>query len=438
MRPRRSGDHMPTQTESQAKGASSVTCLRFYTALLLLACSSLLPARAQEDLCAEIVESALASVPQICATLGRDQLCVSHPQVEASYAEGVQEPVSAADLAKVQSSGLDMDAGHFGVALLHLGASLPQTYTGPGVLVLLAGAAEIINEIDPAAAIEISEPLNTAALRETTLFRHPGLIPEALATVAADDLLLVDAIDDAGDWLRVVNEGMIAWVERDHVARLKAMDGLPKLDLGAAFPFRALSIATSSEYPACAQAAPMVAIQTPAERPLSLTVNGVDIHIGSLVSFQQAHGSALSLTVHRGKATTVSGTIVRQGESVIGILRRERDWRALDWSGALPASEAEIARGQRAQDALNRLARVNGWGEYKTFKHPPATMHAVERGDSLYSIARLYDASVADIILANLRDEPIKLYVGTKLVIPNPGSGFAGAGDVPLDATRGD
>ena len=305
---------------------------------------------------------------------------------------------------------------------------------------LLAGAAEVVNEIDRGATVDIGEPLSTAALVETTLFKHPGIIPEALETVAADDLLLVDAFDATGDWLRVVNAGEIAWVVGEDVARLKAMDKLPKMDAGAAFPFSALSIATSSEFPTCAQAEPMVAIQTPAAYPASLTVNGVDVHIGSLVSFQQAHDSALSLTVHRGKATTVSGHIVRQGESVIGIFGRGGaiDRQALDWSGALPASDAELARGQRAQEALNRLARIHGWRENETFKHPPSTTHVAERGDSLYSIARQYETSVAEIILANLGDKPIKLYAGSKLVIPNPGSGFAGHGDVPLDATRGD
>ena len=86
--------------------------------------------------------------------------------------------------------------------------------------------------------------------------------------------------------------------------------------------------------------------------------------------------------------------------------------------------------------ALNRLARVNGWPEQRTFKHPPAVVHVVERGETLYSIARRYETSVAEIILANLGDEPIRLYSGAKLVVPNPGSGFAGHGSVPLDATR--
>lgn len=417
----------------------------FKAIVILLACACLSPLKAQDLQCSEVVESAFASIPQHCAELGRDELCYSHPYTEASFADAAQatsfempaQRVSVADLSSIRTSGLDLEGPRWGVAVLNLGANLPRTRAGPGVIVMLAGAAEVVNDIE-AGAVEINEPLSTAALVDTTLYRHPGIIPEALETVAADELLLVDAYDDTGDWLRVVNDGGVAWVEGKDVARLQSMEGLPMMDVAAAFPFRALSVATESDFPACDEAEALVALQTPADAPVSLTVNGVDIHIGSMVTFQQVHGNALSLTVHRGKATTTSGQIARQGESVIGILGRGRDgdWQVLDWSGVVPASAAENARGQRAQEALNHLARVNGWPEHRTFTHPPATAHIVERGDSLYSIARLYETSVAEIILANLGDEPIKLYAGMSLVIPKPGSGFAGHGDVPLDATR--
>ena len=175
----------------------------------------------------------------------------------------------------------------------------------------------------------------------------------------------------------------------EDVARLKAMDKLPKMDAGAAFPFSALSIATSSEYPTCAQAEPMVAIQTPAAYPASLTVNGVDVHIGSLVSFQQAHDSALSLTVHRGKATTVSGHIVQQGESVIGIFGRGAQSIGKRWIGAAPCpppTPNSPAVNARKTPSTASPASMAG-AKNETFKHPPATQHTVERGDSLYSIA---------------------------------------------------
>lgn len=419
---------------------------RLVALFALLACVYLASASAQDAFCRAAVEDALASVAQNCANLEANSLCYGHPIVEASFADDApaadlgapSQRAPITNLSSVRTSALDLEAGRWGIAILNLGTMYPRTHKGPGIIVMLAGAAEITNEIDPASAPQISEPLSTATLVETTLFKNPGILPRPLGTAAVDEILLVDATDESGVWLRVVNEGKVAWVERDNVARLNAMDSLPVIGTGAAFPFQALSLATAADFPACDQAEPMIAIQTPSEMSVNLTVNGVDIHVGAMVTFQQVHRNALSMTVHRGEVTTIFGQTVQQGESVIGILGSGRDGSAqvLDWSGALPTSEAEYARGLRAQTALNELARVNGWPEHKTFRHRPALVHVVERGESLYSIGRRYDTSIAEIILANLGDEPIRLYSGAKLIIPNPGSGFAGPGSVPLDATR--
>ena len=419
--------------------------IRLITPLVLLALFRIGTVTGQDFSCSKIVEGAFWSSRQNCADLARNSLCYSHPHVEVTFTDDAfiedfslpSQRASVVGLSSVRTGALDLDLAHWGVAVTNLAANFPQTYKGAGVIVMLAGDAEVINEIDPASVVEIGEPLSTAALVKTTRFKNPGIIPAAVGAVAADDLLLVDAYDNTGDWLRVVTDGKISWVEREDVARLKAMESLPMIGIGATFPLKALSLSTGTEYPECDHAEPMVAIQTPEDLPVNLTVNGVDIHIGSMVTFQQVHRNALSLTVHRGAVTTIFGQTVQQGESVLGILGRtaERDLEVLDWSGALPASEAEIARGQRAQDALNGLAHVNGWPAYKTFSHPPELVHVVQRGESLYSIGRLYETSVAEIVAANLGDEPIKLYSGTKLVIPNPGSGFAGHGSVPLDAT---
>lgn len=423
-----------------------VAPLRCIASFVLLATIAVSAIEAQDSLCHQIVQAAMASIESNCADLERDSLCYSHPQVDASFSDtahpaDLERPsarASTVGLSSVRSSALDSERAHWGVALLNLGANFPLTYEGMAVLVLLAGDAEVLNESDPASVRQITEPISTAALVETTRFKNPGIIPEPLDSVAADELLLVDAFDDSGDWLRVVNDGAVSWVKRKDLARLKAMSALPVIGIGASFPFQALSISTGIDYPDCDGAEPMVAIQTPEHMSVNLTINGVDIHIGALATFQQAHRNALSLTVHRGKATTIFGQTIQQGESVIGILGRRADGtvQVTDWSGALPASDSELARGQRAQDALNSLARVNGWREHKTFRHPPDLIHEVERGETLYSIARRYDTSVGEIILANLGDEPIKLYRGTRLIIPNPGSGFAGQGAVPLDATR--
>ena len=181
---------------------------------------SFLSVTAQDLACGEIVEDALWSIRQNCADLARDSLCYSHPSLDATFADesdavDFSTPSHRAPLAtlsRVKAKGLDLGSAHWGVALMNLGANFPQTYEGPGIIVLLAGDAEVINEVDPANVMEIGEPLSTAALVNTRRYKNPGVIPAAVGGLSADEILLVDAYDNTGDWLRVVTDGSVSWV----------------------------------------------------------------------------------------------------------------------------------------------------------------------------------------------------------------------------------
>ncbi len=395
-----------------------------------------LTASAQEQACRAVVAAALDSISQNCANLARDSLCYSYPEVEVAAAPGnsIPEPLTVAarldlrGISSVRTSALDLERAHWGAALFHLGANSPMTYEGPGLIILLAGAAQIINETEAEQVVEIGEPLTTVALEAATRFKLPGVIPAPVGKLAADELLQVDAYDITGEWLRDVTGGSVTWVKSKKLARLKAMESLPRLAVGQAFALQSFALSTGTGLPECAEAEPMLAIQTPEDMSVNMTVNGVDIHIGSMVTFQQAHRNALSMTVHRGQASTVFGQTVNQGESVLGILGKtsRRESEVLDWSSALAASAAELARGQRAQAAFNAHAAASGWPQYETFSAPADLYYVVKRGDGLYTIARQFDTSVAAIISANSIESPFTLYAGTELLIPDPGSGFAG------------
>lgn len=390
---------------------------------------------AQAQNCSQTVAAAIASLEAHCGELARDSVCYGSPHASA-YLQS-QEPAanfsesgaraSAHELASLQTSALDSDSEQWGIAAIHLSANLPQTYEGPGVIILLAGEAAAINDVKPDDVMALHAPVSTAALEGATLYRHPGVIPEAVGSVEAEALLLVDAYEDSGQWLRVVNNGEIAWIEADKATRLNALDSLPKLGLGATFAWQALSLSTGADFPECAEAEPFIAIQTPRGISVSLTINGVDMRLDSMATFQQVHASALSMTVHRGRATTIFGQTVKQSESVIGILATTGDGAAtvLDWSGALTGSDDEYARGQRAQAALNGLARANGWPEAEAYNYPASVFHKVRPGETLYGLTAHYETDVALIIAANGGDDSLSLLAGMTLVIPKPGSGFA-------------
>ncbi len=391
--------------------------LKLLFSLLILVCAV---TAAQESACEEVVQRALASIAEQCLDLARDSLCIVSPPVQA-------DADSLASVTRITSAGFAGQDQSWGAAVIRLGANLPLTYAGPGVLALLGGDAQISNEVAPEAVMTFGEPLSTAAVSDASLFRLPGIIPEPIGELRQDDIVLVDAWESDGDWLREVSDGMIAWIEADKVQRLQAMESLPRITIGQPYPLRTFSLTTGSAYAECASAEPLVAVQTPSDVPVNLTVNGVDIHVGSMVSFQQAHRGALSLTVHRGAVTTIYGQRINAGESAIGILSPAAggSTRALAWSGSLPASEAEQARGERAQAAFNLLSRAHGWAEEQIARPPGDVVHVVERGESVYSIARRYAASVADIIAANPDIDPRRIFAGNELLIPNAGSGFA-------------
>ena len=373
-----------------------------------------------------------------CADLERNSLCYGHSQVDAGFA-GDSTPAdfdapgaraSVAQLKSLETSTLDVESGQWGLAIMNLQANLPQSRPGPGVIILLAGDAVLGHEVDLSEIDEISEALSTVALLPAPRFSQAARIAEELGHLQKDEIALVDARTRAGDWLRLVNAGAVSWVERDHLAPLQAMESLPVVDVADPFAMKAFSFSSARGITDCDEAEPLLAIQSPETSSVNLTVNGVDIHVQSLVSFQQIHRNALSMTVHRGSATTAFGNTVLAGNTVVGILASTGGGKTtiLDWSGALPVSNAELARGQRLQEAMNGLARANGWAEQDNKMTVGDFIHVVAVGDTLFALARQYDVKVADIVAANDDLSPLRLYVGDELLIPNPGSGFGGLG----------
>ena len=408
---------------------------RFLLALLSLLWLAIF-VNAQEMACTDLVNRAFTEMGERCGDLERNSLCYGHAQIEAGFADDIStdfnQPGDRAPIAQLKSvdaSGVDIETGQLGVVVINLGSHLPATYTGAGGIIMLVGDARLTHDLELALIAEIGQPLSTATLVPTTLYTQPSIIAGVADQLEPETIAYVDAISGDRNWLRVVNHGTVSWAESEDLVRLQAMDDLPVIDVGDPFALRYFTFESSIALPDCAEAEPMLVIQTPAGLSANLRINGADVHINSMVSFQQLHSSALSMTVHRGKATTTSGETVSEGHSMIGILGGSQ---ILAWSGALPASETELARGERAQVALNNLARSNGWDEFETEMPAGAIIHTVAYGDTLYAIARLYDVPLDDIIAANSQTSALRLLVGEELVIPNPGSGFSASSTVAV------
>lgn len=408
----------------------------------LLFVLSIMSVVAQVSSCPQLVNEALEVVGDNCVNLARNTACYGYNQVEATFAEDVpldyfvapSDRASLTDLSTLRTYPMSSSEARWGVAVMNVQANLPNTVPGQGVIMMLIGDAEMRNDVAPAEANMIADPLSTVTLVDTNLHAAPSATSDVINALPANQIVLIDGFNVTREWLRVVNDGVIGWVARDQIARLASMDTLPIIGASNPSPMQAFYMSTGIGASECNEAEPMIAVQSPENIVVDLTVNGVDIRVGSLVTFKNQGLNTLNVTVHRGAVTTIYGNTINAGESAIGVINldAEEGDTIVAWGEALPATEEDLQLGTRAQQGINRIAQSNGWAERNVEPQPPNTtssgeiIHIVSSGETLYSIGRLYDASLPAIVNRNNLTPPYTLFSGDELVIPNPGSGFVG------------
>jgi hypothetical protein len=133
-------------------------------AIVFAICFSLLSVAfvivAQDSTCPAIVSDSLAMVASLCAETGRNQACYGNIRLTVEAQEGVEslqfdtpgDMVNVADIQSLRLAGMDEALPEWGVALLKLQASLPDTLPGQNVTVLLFGDVEITNAVGNAAS----------------------------------------------------------------------------------------------------------------------------------------------------------------------------------------------------------------------------------------------------------------------------------------------
>jgi LysM repeat protein len=201
----------------------------------------------------------------------------------------------------------------------------------------------------------------------------------------------------------------------------------------------------------CYEADPILTIQTPGNITVTIALNGVDTEMspGTLLTITPS-----VCTIHRGNI------IQRVGETTASLLANQTVDIHIEASGSVVVdnlrniSQREYERGLAIQDAVNTLAKANGWQEQfitepRQFDEEPASnlvsvpaatadpgdcdvQHIVVSGETLHRIAQTYDTGVQAIADANGLSDPRLIYTGQALCIPGMGSGF-----VPLPSGGG-
>lgn len=405
------------------------------------------PALAQNSAdCPALVELALSQVGNNCGNLGRNTACYGYNRVDATFVadfgpEYFSRPADQSPLENFQTirtAPLDMGLDQWGVAVLNVQANVPETLPGQAVTFLLFGDSEIENAADPSAGVGARIAVITQI--GTTLFSGPGTNTNAISAAGPGTVFDASTRSADGQWIQVQLVSGAAWLERSAVNDTPMIDTLPVMGQNGVVqsPMQAFYLRnTPGQDLACGQTLSMLAIQSPQNIEVDLTVNGAHIRLGSLVALQVVNDDTLKLTTLEGNAKiepdTPNAILVPAGMTATRCLESPANLgndgvsndrvigAACGWESR-PATPEEIAALQAIPTALDKL----GLTQEDT---PPSTVanecpvgstivHTVSRGENLYRIGLRYRTGMGAIMAANRLTNPNLLYTGQQLTIP--------------------
>jgi hypothetical protein len=278
---------------------------------------------AQAD-CPTIVQTALEATDDACDGTGRNQACYGNINLSAVAQEGVPEfnfdgPGDIVDVAGVQTLKLDrLDAASdiWGIALMRLQASLPDTLPGQNVTFLLFGDVEITNGVETNV-----EPVTFEVVSDGDINVRggPSTNDERITGLAAGQSVIANGRAEDGSWLRVaLEDGTPGWVSAELVTTegditlLNVIDpqALPPPVLN---PMQAFYFKTGINDAPCDEAPDSgILIQTPeGAGQITLTVNEVDIQLGSTLYLQTLEVGEMAVNVVENRATVSAQGVTR-------------------------------------------------------------------------------------------------------------------------------
>lgn len=127
-------------------------------AVVLLAFTTVQAQTATPDgTCGAMATQAMTDVENVCSSTGRNQACYGYVSLEATPRDGVAnfefthqgDLANVGDMQSVKLEPLNSNTNVWGILLMKLQASLPDTLPGQNVTFLLFGDVEIQNAVDP-------------------------------------------------------------------------------------------------------------------------------------------------------------------------------------------------------------------------------------------------------------------------------------------------
>jgi hypothetical protein len=174
-----------------------------------------LPAFAQDDACADVVQQSYETTQEVCDGTQGEEACYGNVSVSAQPEDldfdNVGDVVGLADLEGLRLSTMDTDAGEWGISLMRVEANLSDEEAVAAVDVVLFGNVEIANAAD-----------ESADLAPMQAFVFQSGVEDRLCDEAPDSGILIQTPQGVGEITFLVNE---ASIELGSTAYLQAEPG---------------------------------------------------------------------------------------------------------------------------------------------------------------------------------------------------------------------
>ncbi len=288
--------------------------VKFFLVLLLFCLAPVV--LAQED-CPAIVNAALNAVDSACSATGRNQVCYGNIHLTATPQDGktltFEKSGDIADVADVKTlelSSMSISDSSWGVALMELQANLPDSVPGQNVPVLLFGNVEINSVVEPLVELDMT------AQQGVNVRLRPTTSASIVTSLKTGQAIIANGRVPDGSWVRVKLDQGSGWVATNFlsttgdVGTLKAVS--PSLPVYG--PMQSFYFKSGTGDRPCAEAPDSgILIQTPkGAGRVTLTVNAVDITLGSTAYLQAQPSGVMTVTVVEGEAT-----LTAQGQTML-------------------------------------------------------------------------------------------------------------------------
>ncbi len=292
--------------------------MRIFKSLIYFFLVSLciVPVLAQGDDCPTLVQNAITAIGNLCGATGLNQACYGNISIRANPQPGIVsfvfdkpgDVVRVADLKTLRADPFDSVTKQWGVALMRLQANIPDMLPGQMVSFLVFGDVQLDNRAPALPAPLVTFPSNTVLLGAPQ-----SDAPVVGALSAGDQAFELNQSADAA-WIRLELNGSdrrTGWVP---ASLLMPVSGLPIFDANAPAPMQAFSLQTGATGAKCS-GVPQdgILVQSPGAGniKIKLTVNDVNVELGSTVFFQAQPNNMMIISVIEGKATVeLRGQIV--------------------------------------------------------------------------------------------------------------------------------